>query len=117
MSYGPRTVFSDSIASGASTSAGVDLARGWKSVHAQIGTMSTSAQINVQCSADGGATFYSVYASPANTATVATNLFSIASSVGIGGGMVQLPPGLHHIRLMTTGVVSGGVGIKIVCSD
>ena len=117
MSYGPLVVFSDTITSGASTSAGINLKRGWKVVGVQVSTMSTAAALTVQHSADAGTTFYNAFVF-SNSSTTQANPLIIASGVGAGGGFVQLQyGGLNYVRFIASAVVSGGVGFKIVCSD
>lgn len=113
-----RRVFSFTIASGASTSDSVNLGSGaWKYVSVQVGTMSTAAAIGVQNAADGS-TFYNVFHPTINSATVATPQVFIASGVGTNGGVAQIPvAGLNHVRFLATAVVSGGVAIKVICSD
>ena len=117
MSHGPLSVFSDSIASGASTSVGVDLARAWKTVWLQIGTMSTGVNLNVHAKQASSDSYYTVYHPCINSSTVTTNSFVISSGVGTGGGMVALPNGFQYMRFVGTGVVSGGVVFKVICSD
>lgn len=118
MSFGPLRVFSDSIASGASTSAGVNLVKAWSKVGIQISTMSTAASMNIQNSADGGTTFYYAYTGAVNTATSGAYPLAIASGVGTNGGYIILSDvALSYPRIVCTGVVSGGVQIKYVCLD
>ena len=114
--YLARQVFTDSIASGAATSAGVSLQRSWSQVGVAIVTMSTSAQIAVQMSPDGGTTFFPVFVGVPNTSSVQANALNIASGVA-AGGFISIPFAAPHIRFVTTGVVSGGVSFKIVCQS
>jgi len=117
MSFGPYVVFSDSVASGASTSSGVDLKKAWQSVALQVGTMSTAASMSLQNSVDGGLTFYNVYIPQQNTATSGYFPLSVASGVGTNGGFVVLNAPLSYPRVVCTGVVSGGVLFKFLCID
>lgn len=114
-----RAGYSFTIASGASTSDNVDLgSNGWNYVQVQVGTMSTAAAIAVQNSIDGGTTFYNVFHPTIQSASVATPQVYIASGVGTNGGVCQVPlAGLNNIRFLATAVVSGGVAIKVICSD
>ena len=117
MSYGHQ-IFTDTIASGASTSGGINLTRGYRQIHVQVGTMSTQAAISVQGSSDSGSTFYNVFHPSINSATVGTPQVIIASGVGTNGGVTPLPVGgIPHVRFIATAVVSGGVAFKIICSD
>jgi hypothetical protein len=117
MSHGLVCIFGDTIASGASTSVGVDLSRSWQSVNLQIGTMSTGVNLNVQATVASGSTYYTVYQPTINSATVATNSFVVSSGVGVGGGITPIPAGFRYMRFVGTGVVSGGVIFKVICSD
>lgn len=113
-----RQVFSFTIASGASTSDAVDLGGGaWKVVNVQVGTMSTAAAIGVQA-ASNGSTFYSVFHPTIASSTVGTPQVFIASGVGTNGGVCQVPlAGLNKVQFVATAVVSGGVAIKVICSE
>lgn len=119
MAYGQMRVFTDTIASGSSTSAGIALgASPFLKMAVQVGTMSTAAAISVQNSVDGGTTYYNVFHSTIASSTVGTPQVFIASGVGTNGGVAFLPNGgLNHIRLITSDVVSGGVVFKVICSD
>lgn len=117
MGHGVVSVFSASIASGATTSSGINLARGWNNINVEVSTMSTAAVLNVFHSTDNGSTYYQVFNPQANTSTVANNALSIATGVGAGGGVVPLPSGLKYVQFRTTAVVSGGVNFKVICSD
>lgn len=121
MSHGPLSVFTGiTIASGASTSGEVDLARSWKNVFLDVGSMSTGMNINIHAAttqtADGGV-YRLVYHPTANAATVATHPFVISSVVGTNGGCVPMPNGIRYFKVVLTGVVSGGAIFKAICSD
>jgi hypothetical protein len=84
--------FSDSIASGASTSGGFSVGgrvMDWAVV--QVGTMSTAAAISLQQSLDNGSTWYNVFHMTAQSSTVSTPQVFIASGVGTNGGTTTLP--------------------------
>lgn len=118
MGHGALSVFSTTIASGASTSGGISLARAWNKIFVQVGTMSTAAAISVQVSPDTGTTWYDLFHSTVQSATVATPKVFIASGVGTNGGTTPLPAGgLNYVRFLATAVVSGGVAFKLICSD
>lgn len=117
MAYGLHSVYTDTILSGASTSSGIHFNAAFDDATVQITTMSTSAALNIQGSVDAGTTWWNVFHPTINSSTTATNLYTIASSVGTSGGIVPLPTtGFIRIRFLTTGVVSGGVGFKVVIS-
>lgn len=110
--------FSDSIASGASTSAGITLGgANYGRIVVQVGTMSTAAAIGLQHTMDNSS-YYNVFHQTINSATVATPQVFIASGVGTNGGVTVLPvAGLQQIRFVASAVVSGGVQFKVICSD
>ena len=70
MGYGAQSVFRDTITSGASTSGGINLARGWNNIMVQVGTMSTAAAMAIQNSVDSGTTWYNVYHDIQNSSTI-----------------------------------------------
>ena len=115
MSYGAVTIFSATMASGAD-SASVNLSKSWGKVALQVGTMSTGVQLVQYASVDNSA-FYQVFTVVENTATVAANTFSVVATVGSNGGIVPLVPGFQYIKMLGTGVVSGGVLFKFICSE
>jgi hypothetical protein len=118
MSFGPLRVFTDTVASGASTSAGVNLVKAWAKVGIQVPTMSTAASFSIQNSADGGVTFYNAMKPQANTATSGFFPISVASGAGTAGAYVILDGvGLSYPRVVLTGVVDGGATFKYVCLD
>lgn len=113
-----QIVFTDTIASGASTAGGVDLGiNSWNRVYAQIGSMSTSAALTVWNKVTASASYYQVFHPVVNSTSVQCYAYTIASSVGTNGGVVELPPYLNYIQLRASGVVSGGVAINIVCEQ
>ena len=121
MSHGPLSVFTGiTVASGASTSGEVDLARAWKTVYLDIGTMSTGMAVGIWAAhalaADGGV-YRPVYHPTINSATVATSQFLISGVVGTNGGTVPIPNGFRYFKVVLTGVVSGGALFKAICSD
>lgn len=118
MSYQAPIVFNDTIVSGASTSSGVNLTRSWEKIYVAIPSMSTSALINIQVSVDSGTTYFPLQGIVPNTSSVQANGIAIASSVGAGSGLIEIPggSGAPYIRFVATGVVSGGVILKVLCS-
>jgi hypothetical protein len=112
-----QVVFTDTIASGASTSGGIDFGGGWSNIVVQVGSMSTAAAISVQHSSDGGTTYYNLFHPSIASATVGTPQYFIASGVGTNGGVVPIFGGLDRVRFLASAVVSGGVAIKVICSN
>jgi hypothetical protein len=93
MSYGNFRVFTGTIASGASTSAGIQIgAGGYKSVNVQVATMSTAAAISVQLSSDGGTTYYNYFHPTLASSTVGTPQVFLASGLGTNGGVQEFQP-------------------------
>jgi hypothetical protein len=115
MSYGAVTIFSASMASGGD-SASVNLGKSWAKVSLQVGTMSTGVQL-VQYASVDNTSFYQVFNVVGNTATVAANTFSVVDTVGTNGGIVPLVPGFQYMKVIGTGVVSGGVIFKFICAE
>lgn len=112
----PSVVHTDTIASGASTSAGINMPDyGWTYLNVQVATMSTAAAIAVQASADSGSTYYNIF-DVAPTSTVSYQ-YIIASGVGTNGGVVYIPPGHKMLRFVATGTVTNGVVFKVICTS
>lgn len=112
MAYGQNQV-TGSIASGASTSGGIDLGAHYNNVYVYISTMSTQAAITVQDSPDAGTTYYNKFVF-ANSGTTQANPVIIMSAVGTNGGMIKLDGGGRYMRFLASAVVSGGVQFKVV---
>jgi hypothetical protein len=115
MSYGPIKVFTGQIASGASTLTSVYLDKSYSRVFAEISTMSTAAAFDVWGSSDGS-TFRPVF-ERTNTAPVQYQTLTVASGVGANGGVAPLDVAYPYVQFRASAVVSGGVTIKIICSD
>jgi hypothetical protein len=115
MSFGPITVFTGAIASGASTVTSIALPKAYKTIFAEISTMSTAAALDVFGSTDN-VTFRPVF-ERINTAPVQYQTLAVASNVGANGGIAPLPAHYPYLQLRASAVVSGGVTFKIICSD
>lgn len=116
MSYGPCQVFTGSIASGASTVTSIDLGtKSFSKVFVEVSTMSTAAAIDVFGSADG-TTFRPVF-ERINTAPVQYQTMFVASGVGANGGIAPIATGFRYVQFRASAVVSGGVTLKLHCSD
>jgi len=111
------SVFTLTVASGASTSDGVDLTKSWSRISLQVPTMTTAASLNIQNSMDKGTSFYQVYTPQVNTSTVGVYPLSIGSGIGTNGGTVIIDGPLSYPRVVCSGVVSGGVIFKLLCID
>jgi hypothetical protein len=109
MSHGPQSVFGPYvIASGASTCSEIVFDRSWKSIYLQVGTMSTGVNLNVHAKGLSTNNYYTVFHPSINSSTVTNNPFVISAGVGSGGGVVPFPNGLPNVRVVGTGVISGG---------
>ena len=106
------------VASGASTSGSAQFVRVWPSYGVQVSTMSTGVVFGIHASTDGGTTFYQVMnPSNVNTSTVTNLTYQVGTNVGAGGGFVIVPGGYNYMRLVCTGVVSGGVIFNVIGFD
>lgn len=115
--YQERKVFTDSIASGTSTSSGISLQRTWSQLGVAISSMSTSAQIAIQASPDGGSTFYPIFIGVPNTSSVQANALNIASGAAGPSCFIPIPATAPYIRFIASGTVNNGVVFKVVCQS
>jgi hypothetical protein len=116
MSYGPIQVFTGLIASGASTSSSFDLGgKAYSRVFVEVSSMSTAAAMDVWGSSDG-TTFRPVF-ERVNTAPVQYQTHIVASGVGANGGIAPLDVCYQYVQFRASAVVSGGVTLKLHCSD
>ena len=115
MSFGPVKVFTGTIASGASTVTSIALDKAYTYVYAEISTMSTAAAFDVYASTDN-ATFRPVF-ERVNTSSVQYQTLSVASGVGANGGRAPLDIQGPYVQFRASAVVSGGVTIKLICTD
>ena len=116
MSHGPNSTFNGAIVSGAST-VSFDLGRTWKTVYAEVGTMSTAVALNVFGGASAAGTYRQVFHPQVNSATVIVNPYVISNIVGTNGGIVPVPNGCRYLQFRGGAVVSGGVSMTLICSD
>lgn len=120
MAYGPAKVFSAVVvASGASTSSALNLAKVYERLSVKVGSMSTAMVTQLQASVDGGTTYQDVY-TMVNSAVTQVNALRIGNSMAANGGIVPLPVGAlpySNIRFVLTGVVSGGVSFTVIAND
>jgi hypothetical protein len=106
------------VASGASTSSNAVFSRIYPSYGVTVGTMSTGAVWGIHISDDDGTTFKQLM-NPTNpqTSTVSNLTYQVGSNVGVGGGFINVPGGYKAMRVVLTGVVSGGVSFNIIGYD
>jgi hypothetical protein len=115
MSYGPKQVFSDTIASGASTSGGIQLGtKSYSQVYVRYVTMSTGAELTLQTSLDGS-TYFNVF-ERVNTAPVQYQVVTVATGVS-GTGVAPIPVPGTYVRFVASAVVSGGVALSVITHD
>lgn len=113
MGYGPISVFTVTITSGATLSSEISLGRSWKKVY--IDPTGAASEVRIQAAATTGGTYRQVYHPPINSSTVGNNIFKIGSAVS--GGICEIPAGLQYIKIETTAAVSNGNTFKLICSD
>lgn len=114
MSYGPLTSYSMTIASFATSSSGVDMGRGWKTMYLQIPTMTSQTQLYIQGSNDN-VTFARVYFPLANATAPVASLFNIPSNVT--SAIIPIPNGIRYMKVESTAVVSFTASFRVICSD
>lgn len=113
MSYGPVTVYSTVIASGATVGSAITMGRSFSRVYLQIPTL-PSGTLYIQGSADGS-TFRRITKDQGNTATVHVD-FSIDSSVSLK--IVPIPNGMFAYKVeLSTLSTNTAHTFKIICSD
>lgn len=111
------TVYTGTIASGASSTS-IDVVKGWSRIYAQIGSMSTSAAMDVYGSTDNS-TFYQIFTTVATfTTSLAYESHVIGSGLGTNGGIAPVyGNGVRYLQFRASAVVSGGVALSLICSD
>lgn len=113
MSWGPKQVFTCNAASGASTSATLDLGTyGHRTVAVYAATMSTAAQITLYGCDTSTGTFLPIY-ERVNTAPVQHQAVTIATSTSGAWATLDAPPH-RYVQFVTSAVVSGGVSYTIL---
>ena len=117
MGYTPKLKFEVGQASGASTSSLLDLGpHAFGKMALKYVTMSTGAMVTVYGSDSSAGTFLPISVKEAQTATVAYNNLTVATSVSGGWGAFEAPPH-RFIKFVTSAVVSGGVSYTVLCSE
>lgn len=114
MSYGPsRAVYNVGIASGASTSSGLDLQDfGSKRLGVRFVTMSTGAALTVYGSSDGQA-YYPVH-ERVNTSSVQYQPLVVATSVSGAWAVFDTPP-FRYLQFVASATITNGASFT-VCS-
>lgn len=112
MGYGYIKSFVGSIASGAST-VSFDIGKSWSSVVAEVGSMTTNAELALYGSSDG--TTYRPVLERVNTAPVQYQ--AVVISTAAVNGFAPIVPGARFVQLRASATVTGGAVINLVCFD
>ena len=116
MSHGLTTVYTSTMASGATMSSEVDLGRAYRTVFLVIPTMATASNgMYIYSSDASGGTYRAVMHPAINSATVGDNVYTIASA--LTNAVVPIPAGLRFLKVNTDATVANGCSFKIICSD
>lgn len=111
----PITVFTKTMASADSVVSAFNFGRFFAKVYLQVGSMNSSANLDVLGSFDG-TNFYQIRSvSPTTQAVQST--FTIAASATANGCLIQIPAGVQHIKLIADSAPSIAVGFKAVGHD
>lgn len=117
MSAGPVQVFYGSVASGASTSAAIDLGvKSYNKMAVYAVTMSTQTVYSIYGSPDDTVA-YAPVAERAATASVQYQAVSFPTSTSGMWVQVNHAPPLRFVKFVMTGVVSGGVSFIVAVND
>jgi hypothetical protein len=115
MGYGARSVFTVNCASNTTLTSALDLGRAWRNVYLEVPTMTSGTNVYLKAADASDGTFRRVYLS-ANSATVQSNLWQVASS--ITQCLVEAPAGLRHLKVeLTTAMTATSVNFKVHCSN
>ena len=107
-------VFSLDITSGATLSSGLDLSQGFSEVSLQIPSFSSGSNIYIHAAGASDGTFARVMFPPINSATVATNDFTIVS--GLAARIIPIPSNYQHIKVeLSTGQTDVTSIFSVIC--
>lgn len=114
MAHGADSIFSVTIASGATLSSEINLGRSWARVY--IDPTGAASEVRFQGATESGGTYRQIYLpqSP-STSTVQANAWKVSSA--ISGGMIEGPGGIQFMKVETTAAVANGATLKLICSD
>lgn len=114
--YSPPTVYTVSMASGATVSTGMfTLCRSFHRVYLEVPTMTSGCDIYLQGSSNG-TTFRRIKHPPVNTSAAQVHDWYLASS--ITQRMVEIPAGFKYIRPeLSTAMTATAVDFKLICSE
>lgn len=107
--------FTKTIAA-AGTTMVIDLTKGWQQVYLQVGSMASTANLDLYAGIDG-TTFTQVRSIAANTATAQFNSFVVAATSTANGVIVAIPPGFQYYKLVADSAPAGAIAFNVICSD
>lgn len=111
-SYNYQTV---TMASAGSLTSQLDLGgRTWNSVYLRVPTMTSNSAILIQGSVDNS-TYSVIKHPPINSATVATNDYTIASAAT--NVWVPIPNAFRYIKIVVTAGADSGQAFTVLCAD
>jgi hypothetical protein len=115
MSYGPVQKFPVSIASGATSSGGVDLGKSFSEVYLDIPSACTF-NFNIQGSADGSS-FKRIYNAPSDNDSVVTAVEITSATAGTDGAIVKLPCVVRYMKVESQTAVTNGLSLNFIAVD
>lgn len=117
MGHGLHKVYAATMASGGTMTSEVDLGRSYQNVFLMIPSMATASNgITLYASDAQGGTYRVVKHPSINSATVATNNYTITSAAT--NCIVPLPvTGLQYLKVNTDATVADGCVFKFICGD
>lgn len=115
MSWGPLTVFIQTMASAGTATTYSDLGRSWKQLYLEIPTMTSNTQLHIKGTSDPSRSFRRIYHPSIASTTIETDVFAIASAST--NCLVPIPNGVRYIQVESTATVDNGCVFYIIASD
>lgn len=110
-----RAIFSMTVASGAVSSAALDLGQHWDYAWLHINSMVSNSQLYLLGSESLTGTYRRVLHPVLNTATIAAPpTFTVASAVT--SAVIPIPAGIRCLKIEQTATADSGQGYTVVCS-
>ena len=88
--------------------------RAWQTVYLKVPTMASNSAVRIHGSSDNS-TFQIIKHPPINSATVATNDYTIASTAT--NTWVPIPNAFRYLKIETTATVDNGAEFVVLCAD
>jgi hypothetical protein len=108
--------FSVDVTSGATLSSSIDLQQGWSEVSLEIPSFSSGSNIYIQAAATESGTYSRVMFPPINSATVATNDFTIVS--GLANRIIPVPTNYQFIKVeLSTHQTDTTSSFNVICKS